>query len=443
MSEKIVLIGAGSAVFTCGLVADILERDWECDLALVDIDPEALHVAERLVQKMIEARQAPVRLSASTDRRDVLPGATVVICTIAVGGRRAWEKDVFIPRKYGIFQPVGDTVGPGGTSRALRMIPSMVAIAEDVLNLCPDALFFNYSNPMTAVCRAVRRATGANLLGLCHGAYHVGATYLPRVLGARPEEVRYTAVGINHLTWFTEVRVNDRDAMPKLREIARQGREAARLEEAPEPYQNNRLSWQLLELFGAFPAVLDRHVCEFFPHMFCRKEAFFGKTLGVDVFRFEDTIARGDAKFARMKADALSTAPLPTSYFERSGGEHEQVIDIIQSIRSDDGALYFVNLPNCGQAPNLPEHSIVEAPAMATAAGLKRIAQPPLPPGLAGALATRLQWVETVVEAALTGNRDLVCQALVLDGACSSIEQARDLTNELLDAHREHLPQFA
>ncbi len=442
MSEKVVLIGAGSAVFTCGLVADILERNWKCDLALVDIDPDALRVAENLVRKMIEAKKAPVCLSAFTERREALVGATAVICTIAVGGRRAWEKDVFIPRKYGIFQPVGDTVGPGGTSRALRMIPPAVAIAEDVVDLCPGALFFNYSNPMTCVCRAVRKTTGANLVGLCHGVHHVG-TYLAHAVDAEPEKVSYTAVGINHLTWFTEVRVHGRDAMPKLREIARRGRESARLEDAPEPYRYNPLSWQLLDLFDAFPAVLDRHVSEFFPHLFAGRDGYFGRTLGVEVFRFEDIIARGDARFARMTEDALSDKPLPASYFSRSAGEHEQVIDIIQSMRNDDGRVYSVNLPNTGQVPNLPRDSVLEGPATATAAGLKPIGQPPLSPGLAGTLATRLQYVETVVEAALTGRRDLVAQALLLDGACRSIQQAEDLADELLEVHRDCLPAFA
>ena len=108
-------------------------------------------------------------MSAALDRKDVLKGATVVITTIGVGGRRAWEQDVFVPRKYGIYMPVGDTVGPGGTSRALRMIPDMVDIARDVLDLAPDALFFNYANPMSPVCRGVLKATGAKMVGLCHG----------------------------------------------------------------------------------------------------------------------------------------------------------------------------------------------------------------------------------------------------------------------------------
>src|SRR5689334_12440724 len=169
MKEKIVLIGAGSAMFTKGLVADVIRRGQETELALVDIDPEALRVAERLTCKMVEAQRAPVAVSAATERREVLAGATAVICTVGVGGRRAWEQDVYIPRKYGIYQPVGDTVMPGGTSRAVRMIPAMVGVAKDVIDLCSNALFFNYGNPMAAVCRGIRKATGADVVGLCHG----------------------------------------------------------------------------------------------------------------------------------------------------------------------------------------------------------------------------------------------------------------------------------
>ncbi|NLD72006.1 MAG: alpha-glucosidase/alpha-galactosidase, partial [Chloroflexi bacterium] len=134
MTKRIVLIGAGSAVFTRGLVADLILSPelgpWE--IRLVDIDPEALAVAEGLSRRMVAARGANVRVEASTDRRDLLPGADLVVTTIGVGGRRAWEADVTVPRRYGIYQPVGDTVMPGGISRAMRMIPALVDIARDI-----------------------------------------------------------------------------------------------------------------------------------------------------------------------------------------------------------------------------------------------------------------------------------------------------------------------
>ena len=442
MKENVVLVGAGSAMFTRGLVADLIKRGQPCDLGLIDTDPHALAVAEGLVQKMITAKRAPIALRASTDRREVLPNATVVICTVGVGGRRAWEQDVFIPRKYGIYQPVGDTVMPGGTSRALRMIPAMVDIAKDVLDQCPTALFFNYGNPMSPVCRGIRKATGANVVGLCHGVHDV-SKWIAKQLGVEPQRLKYAAAGINHLTWFTEVRVDGMDAMPKLREIARNALNAGTsLREV-----SNAFTWQLTELFGALPAVLDRHVCEFFPHLFSKQGSYYGKTLGVDdgrgeTYSFERTIEGGDRIFEEMSQQALSPDPLSADYFERMSGEHEQVLDIVASIRNDTGEIYSANLPNQGQVPNLPRDSIVESPCVATAAGIRAIAQPPLSPGLAGTLATRFQWVEAVVDAALTGDRAKVVQALLIDGAVDSIDTARKLADELLTAHAAYLPQF-
>lgn len=424
-------------MFTRGLLADLIQRGEECDLALVDIDPEALAVAEGLARKMIEARKSPIKLAASTDRRDVLPGATAVICTIGVGGRRAWEQDVFIPRKYGIYQPVGDSVMPGGSSRALRMIHSMVAIAQDVLDLAPNALFFNYGNPMGPVCRGVRKATGAEMIGLCHGVFGVGY-YLAHVLGIDSSRLQYTAVGMNHLTWFTEVRIDGRDAIPRLREIAAE--KLAQRGKVP-PDELNVFSWELFDLFGAFPAVLDRHVCEFFTRFFWNGD-YYGKKLGVDAYSFEDTIASGDHIFDEMKEVAFSDQPLDDEYFKRIGGEHEQVIEIIDCIRRDARVVYSANLPNRGQVPNLPTDAVVECPAVADASGLRPIVQPPLSPGIAGTLATRFQWVETVVEAALEGSRTKFIQALVLDGSVDSIETATKLADDLLTEHAEYLPQF-
>jgi len=432
MEERIVLVGAGSAMFTRGLVADLIHCRRPCDLRLVDVDPEALAVAEGLVRKMIEAGKAPITLRASTDRRDVLGGATAVVCTVGVGGRRAWEQDVRIARKYGIYQPVGDSVMPGGTSRALRMIPAMVAIAEDVLDLAPEALFFNYGNPMAPVCRAIRKATGAPVVGLCHGVFEV-ARYLAEALGVDRARLGYAAVGMNHLTWFTHVRVDGRDAMPRLREVA--ARRAA-----PE-VGDHPFSWQLLRLFGAFPAVLDRHITEFFPQFF-REGRYWGKTLGVDAFSIEETIANGDRIHQEMRERALGPDPLPAGYLGGTGGEHEQVVEIIDCIRRDGGRVYSANLPNTGQVPNLPAAAVVECPALADGSGLHALAQPPLSPGLAGTLATRLQWVETVVEAALEGSRDKFVQALVIDGAVDSLETAERLADDLLAAQAAHLPQF-
>jgi alpha-galactosidase len=450
MSEKIVLIGAGSAMFTQGVLSDLIRSGIEIEMALVDIDPSALDVAYKLAQKMVAAKKSGVKLTASTDRTTVLPGATVVITTIGVGGRRAWERDVYIPRKYGLNYPVGDTVGPGGTSRALRMVPPMVDIARDVLKLAPNALFFNYANPMAVICRAIRKATPANVTGLCIGTFHTWH-YLAHALKVKPEDLTFACGGINHMTWFWDIRANGQDAMPALYKLAAERLEqvnsalkAGKVPKIDSPFGSSMdypFSWQCLTWFGAYPSPQDRHITEFFP-VFFRDGKYYGKTLGVDEFSFEGTIASGDQIFEEMGRDALNNAPLPAGYFERMEGEQEQVVDIIQSIRGNHQKRFFANLPNQGQVPNLPLGVIVEAPAVTDANGIHAIQQPPMPTGALGVLATRYQWVEMVVEAALEGSRVKFIEALVLDGAVKSADDAVKLADELLHAQRDYLPLF-
>jgi alpha-galactosidase len=453
MREKIVIVGAGSAMFTQGLVADLIERRWDSELCLVDIDSDALDAVKKLVGKMIVAKNAPVQLTASTDSCKVLHDATAVISTIAVGGRRAWEKDVVIPRKYGIYQPVGDSVLPGGASRALRMIPVMVQIARDVEQLAPKALFFNYANPMGPICRGVRKATGINMVGLCHGVNHVG-NYLAKHIGLN--KIEYNAVGVNHLTWFTDVFADGKDLMPALKKVAK-GILSQKLYEkklcahfAENGTTNkqrfdedlNPFSWELLCLFGAIPSALDRHVAEFFPSVFKSEKSYYGRTLGVDAYSFEQCISYGDRLYSEMCRDARSEKPLAQEYFDRFSGEHEQVLEIIDSIRNNRGTIYSANLPNTGQVSNLPTDSILEAPAVADSFGLRALQQKPLSWGIAGILSKHLGWVETIVEAALTGSRQAFIQALLLEGSVSSVDCAVKLAEELLAEHIEYLPQF-
>jgi alpha-galactosidase/6-phospho-beta-glucosidase family protein len=250
-------------------------------------------------------------------------------------------------------------------------------------------------------------------------------------------------VGLNHLTWFTELRARGQDVMPRLKEIA--ARELAKRESDPDSYQlPGGLCWQLLQTFGAVPAVGDGHVLEFFPSLFPAGE-FGGKKIGVEWHPFENIITWGDGIYDEMREKAFSKKPLEEDYFEKIAGEgeQEQCIAIIDSIRRDKGEVFSANLPNLGQSPNLPPEAVLEAPTMATAGGMKAIAQRPLPPGVTGTLATRLQWVETVVEAALEGSRQKFIQALVLDGWVKSIDMAAQLADELLAAQGGHLPQFA
>ena len=449
--RKIVLIGAGSAMFTQGLAADLIASGQPWLLGLVDIDPLALAAASGLSRRMAEARNADIILQESTDRRDVLPDADVVVTTIGVGGRRAWEADVFIPRRYGVYEPVGDTVMPGGISRAMRMAPAMVDIARDVLAICPGACFINYANPMTVNCWAVRKATGANIIGLCHGVMHVERD-LANFVGAPPAEVTSLAVGLNHFTWIFDLRWRGRDLWPAVRARLAQERGLEANDRAlyglGEPPANHLkadespFTWSLFETFGAYPAVHDRHVTEFFPRRFA-KGTYYGKTLGVDAFSFEGTIELGDRIYERMTAQALVKLPLDDHLFQRASGEHEQLLDLLHSMDVDGRTVFSANLPNHGAVPNLPSDAILELPALAGASGLRPLHIHDFPDRLAAVLQPKIASQALTVEAALSGDRRLLVEAVQADGAVEDRAVAEKLVDDLLSAHKAYLPQFA
>jgi alpha-galactosidase len=346
MQRKLVIIGAGSAMFTQGLVADMILVGDEWDLHLVDVDPENLSVAHRLAQQLIAHRAAPIKLTATLDRRQSLPGADVVVCTFGVGGRRAWEQDVFVPRTFGIFQPVGDSVMPGGISRAMRQIPIAVGIAQDMVELCPHALLINYANPMSAIVRAIGKTTDLNVLGLCHGVNHV-QEYLAAIAGVPAGEVGLNAIGVNHCTWITDIRHRGRTLWPAIEQVLAE--HPAQLPDKEDPFAAAApFSWELYRLHGAFPAVLDRHVTEFYPAL-CRPGAYYGRTLGVDAFSLEGTIRAGDEIFAEMAAVASGEQPLDEDVFSHAPGEHEQLVTILACLAGRGSGVFSVNLPNNGR----------------------------------------------------------------------------------------------
>jgi alpha-galactosidase len=433
--QTVVLIGAGSVTFTQVLVADFARTapPGGLRLALVDTNPDALDVVARLVRRMVDLLRADVEVVASPDRRDLLPGADVVVTTISVGGRRAWEQDVFIPRRYGVFQPVGDTAMPGGISRAARMIPALVAIARDVRALCPDALFFNYANPMSANCLAIRRATGAPVIGLCHGTFRT-ERYLAALAGVPEAEAARVAslgVGINHFTFLLDLRNEGVDLLPAVRRALAEEERTGRL--------THPFSWELFERWDAYPAPGDRHIVEFVPERFPGGR-YYGTTLGVDAFPFEGTIASGDERYARSVRQAAGELPFDESHFPKAASsESEQLARMVDAIRRDSRQVFYVNAPNEGACPQLPPGALLELPAVATGRGFRTLQVGALPPGLAALLARRAGVVELTVQAALRGAQGLFVEAVLADGAVTDPQRASRMVDELLRAQAPFL----
>ena len=306
---------------------------------------------------------------------------------------------------------------------------------------------------MTANCWAIRKTTGVPVVGLCHGVFSV-ERQLASFIGAPPEDVSAIFVGVNHLTFCIDLRWKGQDAWPLVRarlaeergqpvdretvgkQFPEMGAPSDRFKAADNPF-----SWSVFEAYGAYPAVNDRHVTEFFPERFPGGQ-YHGKTLGVDVFSLEATTANGDRRYADMRAQALGEQPLDEGIFGRAAGEHEQLLDILAAIRGDTRRVFSVNTPNRGAVPNLPDDAVLELPAAATGAGLRPLQIHDLPDPPAAVLTRKLAATQLTVEAALTGSRALFREALMADGAVTDPEVARKMGDELLEAHKIHLPNF-
>jgi alpha-galactosidase len=450
--HSLVLIGAGSAVFTRGLLADLISADdlgaW--DIRLVDIDSTALGVAVRLAEQMVHARNAEGRITVqgSVNRREVLPGAEFVVTCVGVGGREGWLRDHETCMAHGIFQPVGDSVMPGGISRLLRTVPVMVEVAKDIVELAPEAFFFNYSNPMTANVAAMTKYAGASVVGLCHGMHHVQRE-LAEYIGAPFEQTSTLYAGINHLTFIYDFRWNGSDAWPlvaKKRESERAGGtspdDIGHIFNEGVRAAHNPFSWSLYDTYGAYPAANDRHVTEFFPQRW-PAGAYYGKTLGVDAFSVPEILEWGQNRYLAMKAQADGEAPLDESIFDRSTGEQEQLIAIIRSVLHDSRQMFSVNMLNGGCVPGLPADAALEIPGVATGRGLRPVQVPDLSAPLTAILAQRVASVTLATEAAMTGDRSLVVEAIMADGSVTDPDRARRLTMALLQAQADYLPLFA
>jgi alpha-galactosidase len=454
MRKKMVLIGAGSAMFTQGLLMDLIKNPgkntWELDL--VDIDRDVLISIEKLAKKIIEAKKADIFIKSSPDRKDVLPNADYIVTTIGVGGRRAWEQDVFIPRKFGIYQPVGDTAMPGGISRAMRMIPAMLDIVKDVETLCPKARFFNYSNPMAIICRALSKATDFPVTGLCIGV--PGSEWeIADMCGFDRSKFTSIAVGVNHLTFIYKMYYDGLDAKPMIdKKILEFHKEEFNSEVIDKFYSNKEddagwksigepFAWNFYKIYKAFPAPGDRHITEFLTENFPNGD-YYGKKLGIGAYSFEGTIHTGDKIHQEMMAVANSNEKLGDDFFTHIHGEHELLMDIINSIESDKRQIFSVNLPNRGAVVNLPYNAVIEMPAIACAEGFRPVQINDFPDTLAGIVNRVISVFEIAVEAALKGDRKLFEEAILAGGYISDRKAVSEMVFELIKAQKEYLPQF-
>lgn len=441
---KITFIGAGSLVFTRKLCSDILFAPalQDCAISLMDIDGERLKRSEQMVQDMIAQRNLKARVSASTDRCTALADADYVVTTFQHGGLSAYELDISIPQKYGIEQCVGDTLGPGGAFRAARTIPVLMDLCDDMDTVAPDALLLNYVNPMASNCWAIDDYTdGARpFVGLCHSVQGT-SEMLAQWLGVPYEDVAYHCAGINHQAWFLEFtqRSTRADLYPRLYEAIQR----------PEIMAQEPVRTDIMKHFGYFVTESSGHASEYMPY-FRKTARMVNENL---VPRFTDPKNHwydyghtgGYLRYCLQRLEKYAESNPEDTKTADDARSHEYGSYIIEAIETNQPIRIHGNVPNRGLIANLPEGCCVEVACLVDGRGVQPTNVGALPPQLAALNRTNINFQELLTEAAVDGNREALTHAIMLDpltAAVCTLDQIRNMTNEMLLAQAQWLPQF-
>ncbi len=458
MPVRITIVGGGSYQWAPKLLVDLANSPvlHDTEVVLHDIDPAPLPRMVGLAEHIAAVRGIGLTARATTDRRDALEGADYVVVTISTGGFTSMRHDLDVPARHGVMQSVGDTVGPGGIMRALRNVPVFLDLAADVEACCPDAWLLNLTNPMTTICRAVTRETAVKTIGLCHEVT-ITQFLLSLLLGVSFLELRPTVAGVNHLPFVTALDASGGDGLEQLRTLLDDVDARADEPLAMDPpddlgyekrsvgdrwtkgdlVHNNRVKLELFARFGVLPAAGDRHLAEFFPG-FLTEESAWGARWGVPLTSIEERerdqagyVAAFDAMLA---ADTVSSMP--------SG---EMVAPVIGCLELDEPGWFPLNIPNEGQVADLPTAVEVESICTVDGSGARGRDQVELPPAVAELLRRVSASQELTVDAAVSGSRDTVFAAMMLDPLAGRADYDRlaQMTDEMLAATREWLPQFA
>jgi alpha-galactosidase len=434
VGPKITFIGAGSTVFAKNLLGDILgyEELAGSTITLFDIDEERLGTSELVARRVADTLgvSATTTIEATTDRRKALDGADYALNMIQVGGYEPCTvTDFEVPRRYGLRQTIGDTLGIGGIMRGLRTIPVLLSMCADMEELCPDVTFLNYVNPMAMNCWAIARASRIRTVGLCHSV-QLTAWELARDIGVPYRDVTYLAAGINHMAFYLRFERDGEDLYPLVHRVVDESRVPA----------GNRVRYEMLRRLGYFVTESSEHFAEYVPWFIKRDRpdliARFAVPLDEYPRRCEAQIARWGDLRRQLESEAGFDVIRSAEYGAR----------IIHSMETYRPRVVYGNVPNRGLIDNLPEGCIVEVPCLVDRNGCQPTRVGALPPQLAALIQTNVNVQALTVEAALSGRREHVYHAAMLDphtAAELDLDQVWALVDDLLEAHAGWVPTLA
>lgn len=403
-------------------------------IVLYDIDEKRLRESEAMLKTINKnANQNRAEIQVYHDRKEALRDADFVVNAIQVGGYKpSTVIDFEIPKKYGLRQTIGDTMGIGGIFRTLRTLPVMLEFAREMEEVCPNAWLLNYTNPMAMLTMGVLKATSIKTVGLCHSV-QVCVPELFEYLGIKEQydlaDFQWKIAGINHMAFLLEITKDGEDFYPTIRQLA---------EEKENPHRDS-VRFELMKRFGYYITESSEHNAEYHPYFIKSKYPELIDDLGIPLDEYLTRCENQIRDWETMREDIVDNGDLT---HKRS---REYASYIMDAIKTGNPTVIAGNVLNKGLITNLPEDVCVEVPCLVDKNGIQPTYVGALPTQLAALNRTNINVQELTVEAALTLEKDKIYQAAYLDPHLSSELSLADITqlvDDLIEAHGDYLPDY-
>ena len=432
---KITFMGAGSTVFAKNVLGDSMMTPALEDsvIALYDIDAVRLEDSKRMLDTINRNNGSKATIETYLgveNRKAALRGANYVVDAIQVGGYEPCTvTDFEIPKKYGLRQTIADTLGIGGIFRALRTIPVLFDFARDMEEVCPDAWFLNYTNPMAMLSGAMQRYTGVKTVGLCHSV-QVCCEGLMKGLGMEYDDtVQWKIAGINHQAWLLEVTKNGVDLYPEIKRRA-----LARTEK-----HHDMVRYEIMKRFGYYVTESSEHNSEYMPYFIKSTHPELIDQFNIPLDEYPRRCINQIAEWEKMRENLLGDENLTHT---RS---REYASYIMEAMETNRPFKFGGNVINTGLITNLPSNACVEVPCIADASGVQSVFIGDLPEQCAAMNRTNINPQLLAIEAAVTKKKDYIYQAAMLDphtAAELTIDQIVSMCDDLIEAHMGWLPEY-
>lgn len=431
--SKITFLGAGSTVFAKNVLGDCMTVPAldGFEFALHDIDEDRLRDSQSMLNHLKDSLQKDVKITASLDRREALKGAKYVINAIQVGGYEpSTVIDFEIPKKYGLRQTIADTIGIGGIFRNLRTIPILLEFAKDMEEVCPDALFLNYTNPMAVLTGVMNRLTNIKTVGLCHSVQVCAKELLER-LEMDTTDIDYKIAGINHMGWLLEIKQHGKDLYPEIKRRAK---------EKQKTKHDDMVRFEFMDKFGYYMTESSEHNAEYHPYFIKSRYPELIEKYNIPLDEYPRRCIAQIEDWKAMRDDMVNNQNLTHTR------THEYGSWIIEAIETGVPYTFGGNVLNTGRLiSNLPENAVVELTCLADRNGITPTYFGALPEGLAALNRTNINTQLLTIEAAMTGKKSYIYQAAMLDphtAAELSIDDMIALCDDLIEAHKGMIPHF-